>query len=366
MSDKRFRFALMVKSTYPKLMYRAFQVALVFILFGSYPVTGQDPQFSQFYAAPTYLNPAFAGSTGQGRVGMNYRNQWPAIDANFTTVSAYADFYIEDKNSGVGALLTRDKEGVLGLQSLSLAVQYAYNLQITKGLSFRPGFQAAIYNRSINFSKLTFGDQFDPATGQVVNPTSVEALGTGQSKFFPDFGAGGLFYTDRAWLGFAVNHITQPNQSLIGEVSRLPMKLSGHAGLKFYFKPGVVGNGVYARKSERSIAPTIQYRHQDQFDQMDAGVYFTFEPLIIGTWYRGVPFKTVNGFSNNESIVMLIGFTQKGPRDIINIGYSYDYTISKLGPGSGGAHEFSLVYSWATRDPRKPPKDKLIIPCPDF
>ena len=42
------------------------------------------------------------------------------------------------------------------------------------------------------------------------------------------------------------------------------------------------------------------------------------------------------------------------------------YTISKLGPASGGAHEFSLVYSWPTRNPRKPPKDKLIIPCPDF
>ncbi|MEQ9415349.1 MAG: hypothetical protein RIF39_16055 [Cyclobacteriaceae bacterium] len=48
------------------------------------------------------------------------------------------------------------------------------------------------------------------------------------------------------------------------------------------------------------------------------------------------------------------------------MGYSYDFSISKLGSGCGGAHEFSLVYSWSTRDPRKPPKDKLIIPCPDF
>jgi hypothetical protein len=46
-------------------------------------VTAQDPQYSQFYAAPLYLNPAFAGATGQNRIGINYRNQWPAIDANF-------------------------------------------------------------------------------------------------------------------------------------------------------------------------------------------------------------------------------------------------------------------------------------------
>ncbi|HNP08082.1 MAG TPA: type IX secretion system membrane protein PorP/SprF, partial [Cyclobacteriaceae bacterium] len=133
-----------------------------------------------------------------------------------------------------------------------------------------------------------------------------------------------------------------------------------------HFRPGVVGSGIYARPSERSIAPALQYRHQGEFDQMDIGTYLTLEPLIVGMWYRGVPFKKVNGFSNNESIVLLLGFTKKGPKDILNIGYSYDFTISKLGSGSGGAHEFSLVYSWSTRDPRKPPKDKLIIPCPDF
>ncbi len=65
-------------------------------------------------------------------------------------------------------------------------------------------------------------------------------------------------------------------------------------------------------------------------------------------------------------IVLLIGLTKRGPKDVLNIGYSYDYTVSKLGSSSGGAHEFSISYSWSTRDPRKPPKDKLIIPCPKF
>ena len=167
-------------------MHRIAFFCSVCILIGSVSVTAQDPQYSQFYAAPLYLNPAFAGSTGQNRIGMNYRNQWPSIDANFNTISAFYDTYIEDKNSGIGVLLTRDSEGVLGLQSISLAFQYSYDLQIVKGLSFRPGFQASIYNRSINFDKLTFGDQFDPVTGDVINPTSAEGLNTGQSKFFPD------------------------------------------------------------------------------------------------------------------------------------------------------------------------------------
>ena len=105
---------------YPKLVYWTVPILSGWMLLATLSVTAQDPQFSQFYAAPLYLNPAFAGSTQQGRVGMNYRNQWPAIDANFTTISAYADFYIEDKNSGIGALLTRDNVGIEGCSRLVL------------------------------------------------------------------------------------------------------------------------------------------------------------------------------------------------------------------------------------------------------
>jgi type IX secretion system PorP/SprF family membrane protein len=329
-------------------------------------VTAQDPQFSQFYAAPLYLNPALAGSTGQARAGINYRNQWPAIDANFTTISAYFDYFIEDKNSGVGVLLTRDREGLAGLRSTSLALQYSYELKISDKLGFRPGFQAALFNRDVNFGKLTFGDQFDPSTGDFINQPTAETFNTNFSKTFVDLSAGGVLFTKVAWLGIAANHLNTPNQSIIDENSPLPVKLSVHGGFKYFMKPGVVGNGVYAREAERSVAPAFQYRHQGKFDQMDLGLYFTFEPIVIGSWYRGVPFKNVNGFVNNESIVFLLGFVKLGAKDAINIGYSFDYTISKLGSASGGAHEFSLVYTWPMRNPRKPPKDKLMIPCPDF
>ena len=345
-------------------------VVLVYIAAGLFAGPGtanaQDPQFSQFYAAPLYLNPALAGSTNQARVGINYRNQWPAIDANFTTMSFFADYFIEDKNSGVGLLVTRDREGLAGLRSTSIALQYSYELQLTDYLGFRPGVQFAMYNRDVNFDRLTFGDQFDPSTGEFIDQPSAESFSTNFSKTFFDISFGGVFFTRAAWLGVAANHLNRPNQSIIDERSVLPTKLSFHGGFKFYMKPGVVGSGVYARNAERSIAPALQYRHQGDFDQMDLGLYFTFEPLVLGTWYRGVPFKNIGGFVNNESIVLLLGFTQLGAKDAINIGYSFDYTISKLGPGSGGAHEFSLVYTWPMRNPRKPPKDKLIIPCPDF
>jgi len=354
-----------------KIVCKVGYVGILLVACALMPVpeaSAQDPQYSQFYAAPLYLNPAFAGSTNQGRAGINYRNQWPAVDANYTTLSAFGDFYLEDYNSGIGAILTRDYVNLVGLQNISFAVQYSYDLSIMKGLSFRPGIEVGITNRSINFGKLVFGDQLNPADGTITG-VSAEQL-SGNSKFFPDISAGGLFYTPFAWLGIAAHHLTQPDNSISGEVSNLDIKYSFHGGYKFFLKPGVVGTGIYARQAERSIAPAVQYRHQGPFDQMDVGAYFTLEPLLLGLWYRGVPFKEVNGYANNESIVMLVGMTimkgESNRRDVLNIGYSFDYTISQLGPGSGGAHEFSLVYSWPIRNPRKPPKDKMVIPCPDF
>ncbi len=347
-------------------MYRITLLLCVLMLAFDGAVTAQDPQFSQFYAAPLYLNPAMAGSTGQARAGVNYRNQWPAIDANFTTMSAYFDYFIEDKNSAVGVILTRDREGLAGLRSLSVGLQYAYELKINDNLGFRPGIQVALFNRDINFGRLTFGDQFDPSTGQFLDQPTAESFQTNFSKTFVDLSFGGVLFTRKAWLGVSAWHLTEPNQSIIDESSPLPRKYSIHGGFKFVLKPGSVGSGMYARKAERSIAPAIQYRHQGKFDQMDVGLYFTAEPMVLGAWYRGVPFKNLDQFVNNESIVLLLGFTQLGAKDAINIGYSFDYTVSKLGPGSGGAHEFSLVYTWPMRNPRKPPKDKLMIPCPDF
>src|SRR6186713_1634420 len=137
------------------LMYRIVLLFCVLMLALDSSVTAQDPQFSQFYAAPLYLNPAMAGSTGQARAGINYRNQWPAIDANFTTTSLYFDYFIEDYNSSIGAIFTRDREGLAGLRSLSLGLQYAYEMKINEKLGFRPGLQVSIFNRDINFDRLT-------------------------------------------------------------------------------------------------------------------------------------------------------------------------------------------------------------------
>ena len=89
-------------------MRRIMLCAFVFTLAYSYhnKAVAQDPQFSQFYAAPLYLNPALTGINQKGRVGINYRNQWPSINTGFETAAAYVDYNFEEYNSSLGFLIT--------------------------------------------------------------------------------------------------------------------------------------------------------------------------------------------------------------------------------------------------------------------
>jgi len=81
---------------------------LYFLLLSAFLFTSeakaQDPVFSQFYAAPLQLNPAFAGNTYAPFITVNYRNQWSGFNDFKTYVTYAASFsqFIEGMNSGVG------------------------------------------------------------------------------------------------------------------------------------------------------------------------------------------------------------------------------------------------------------------------
>ena len=340
---------------------RILSALAVFLFISISTLFGQDVQFSQFYSAPLYLNPAFTGATQLTRIGSNYRNQWPALEANFVTLSAYVDHFIDDKNSGIGFLIQTDKIGLAGLRSTSFTGTYSYQLPLSEIFTMRVGANAGYYLRDINFSNLTFGDQF--VNGVLTNPTN-EQFDTGATKSFFNMGTGALLYSDDVWLGLAVDHLNKPNQSLIGEEDKLPMKFSVHGGYKFRFTPGVSGQGMYTRPQERSLTPTFQYKQQGKFTQIDLGMYFTFEPMVLGLWYRGVPYKSVNDFVNHESVVVLVGFIQKvkSGNPVKNLeNKDIDLRLHNVFKTSK-----ALSYAWFTGDPRKPPKNVRLIPCPDI
>ncbi|HSJ68975.1 MAG TPA: type IX secretion system membrane protein PorP/SprF [Anditalea sp.] len=347
-------------------MFRSYLYIVFFaILFfcQAFKSYGQDPQYSQYYAAPLYLNPAMAGTEFTSRLGLNYRSQWPGLDANFSTFSAYFDTFNEDLNSGFGFHLMNDVEGAAGLRSTSLSGAYSYELRISENAYFRPGFQASYIRRDIGFyENLVFANNIDPTDpfGPVVGET---LDGFGEPVNMLSLSLGGLFFTENFWIGATANHINQPNQSFLDGVSKLPIKMSVHGGYRIALAPGPMRQDLTHTFKERYITPTFNYKRQGPFEQLDVGAYLYAEPLIIGAWYRGVPYKPVENQSNRDAVVLLVGFNLPTG---FNIGYSFDYTVSQLGIQSGGAHEISLSYVFPDPNPGRPRKRDTILPCPKF
>ena len=329
----------------------------ILALLDAVELKAQDPQFSQFYASPLYLNPALTGSADRGRVGVNYRNQWPSLSHSFTTTSAYLDYFSKAAESGVGIIFNEHREGFLDFRSTEIGGLYSYKLEVSSGLILRTGVQLSYFQKDLNFEDLVFGNQIDIVNGQVYGPSG-EVFEKGVKVDFMSASAGALLYTNLAWIGFSTHHINEPNQSFIDQESRLSRKYSIHAGYKLMFAKGRRLRTVAYQFQERSATFAVNYKKQGGFNQLDAGVQLYFQPLVIGGWYRGIPIQSVNKVFKNESIIALVGLELNAN---LSFAYSYDFTVSRLAGATGGAHEFSLTLNFGKVVKRT--RRDTILPC---
>ncbi len=310
-------------------------------------VKAQDMHFTQFYSSSVYLNPAFVGAGVCSRVSLTHRNQWSGVSEAYSSSLISFDHYIKRHNLGIGLLLGRSVAGTGNLTNTIINPLVAYEVRINRKLGLRFGVQPGFGINSINFDNLLFGDQI--ARGG--NVPTIEELP--DNVYYFDVGAGVLAYTHKYWLGVSFYHLNSPINSYDGsERSTLPIKYSAHGGYKFLLND-----------EGKSISTAFNYRGQQKFDQLDIGTYYTREMINIGLWYRGIPWLKAyeKGYSNKESIAIIFGIKT----DIMNIGYSYDFTISRLNISSShGSHEISWSYQFCNLKNQR--GRRIFVECPSF
>lgn len=300
----------------------------------------QDPTFTQFYANPLYLNPAFAGSHGCPRFAMNYRNEWPSLSGNYVTYSASYDQYFRNINGGFGVLATHDQQGSGTIQTSMLGLIYSYHLKVNRKFAMLFGARAAWYQKFLDWDKLSFGDQIDPRRGFILQTGDVPRPG---NKGFFDASAGMVGYSKHFFFGFAAHHLNRPNESVIIGNSPMPMRFTGHMGAEI----PLGGKSKY--NNTTSIMPNIIYQYQQGFQELNIGTYVKYGAFNAGAWFR-----------NRDAFILTIGVNT----GTFKVGYSYDVTVSRLNNGiSGGSHEVSLgIYTKC----KPPTKTFRTISCPSF
>jgi type IX secretion system PorP/SprF family membrane protein len=315
----------------------------------------QDKHFSQFWASPITLNPAFTGKfDGSLRVSGNYRNQWPEINNAFVTYSASLDMPImrnrisQNDTWGFGVMAYSDKSasGVLQANNISVSTSYHKGLDEDGNHQIGVGFQASYLEKTLNTNKVTFGDQLT-TLGYTISSNDVYANKFLKAGHF-DLNAGVLYNgstgpDNNFYAGVSMYHITRPKESFLGANylanPRFTIYTGGYLGIgenKTLY--GSALHSVQAKASETLVGAALGITPNPE----------QLKPTTIfgGMWTRF-----------NDAVIPYLGLEFGDFR----FGFSYDVNISKLKTASNsqGGIELSLIYI------NKPSGDKG-IPCPKF
>lgn len=331
--------------------YNKITLLLLLAVLGMQGVKAQDVGFSQFYANPLYLNPAFAGSKVAPRISLSYRAQWPGLVSAFSTVSASYDQYIPDLHGGIGAIVLSDRQGDHGiLSSTYVGAMYSFRFNLVDDVFINLALQASLVNGVLHWdlNNLRFPDQIDP-NGGFIDQTSATAPDV-TNKFYPDFASGLMVYGPAWYAGFAAHHLNRPSQGFYSE-DRVSMKFTANAG-------GLINLSEERRRQsslglgQPVVSPNFIYQYQGGFHYFNYGLYLDWMPFLVGVWYR-------NGIENPDAFIFMVGVQQ----DYFKIGYSYDATVSELGYSVAGAHEITVGILL----PAPEQKHKIkAIRCPSF
>lgn len=317
----------------------------------------QDPQFSQFYTSPMVINPAFTGTTECFRAGTQVRTQWVGLDRPFNTGLIYADVNAFPINSGFGIMALYDQIGHAKIATTELSGLYSYHIH-HNGFNLQLGLQGTYVNRSIDYSKLIFEDQFSDIV--LTQANTIDPITNWVKTEYVDFSTGALFYSDdHYWLGFSAHHLNQPSQGFFRDQadSKLNIKYSFHGGFVYQKQ---LNSGFF------NIYPCFLYKSQTTFDQFDIGAIAYYNSVMFGLMYRGLLIKEYKGVLNNDAVQFHIGYKYNEWK----MSYSYDLTSSRLGiMNTWGTHEISLIKNFCIdlwpHKPHTAMKNKLLA-CPDF
>jgi type IX secretion system PorP/SprF family membrane protein len=317
-------------------------------------VKAQDPHFSQFFASPLTLNPAFTGKfDGSWRLAANHRDQWPSIPKAYVTTSASLDFGIlKDKlpqgdvfGIGISGLSDQSADAALKLNYGSLSLSYHKALDEDGYNTIGAGFQATYSSAILDRSKLTFEDQL--TQNGFTDPTA-ETFSNGTSQSYFDMNAGLLYSgssngTNNYYVGLSMYHINKPNLSFIDKSWALASRMTVHAG------------GSFPLTDVLTMNTSVIYQMQNKASEIVFGG--ALSALVNGDEANPTAVYFGSWMRVNDAIIPYVGLEINGFR----IGASYDINTSglKAATASRGGSEFSLIYI------HKPVQVKG-IPCPRF
>ncbi len=269
-----------------------------------------DPMYTQYMYNESSINPAYAGSHKALSFSALARMQWVGIDGSPKTQTFNAHAPLKKEKIGVGINIVNESIGVQ--KRTGGALNFAYRIKL-KSSTLCFGVQAGVVSFIDNFSKVSTVTQNDQ-----------QFIANSQRLTTPNFGAGVYYYTKKFYVGLSIPRMIENKMAIGGGASNKVSAKSFHYFLAMGY--------VYDVNTQLAIKPTIMIKATQNAPLQGE---LTVQAIMKNSLWVGLAYRS------GDAISALLGY-QINPQ--FKIGYSYDYTLSKLRKYNSGSHELMLNY----------------------
>lgn len=346
-----------------KKNYFAFLTLLVLLTYGN-RTNAQDIHFSQYMQTPQLLNPALTGAQTVFRATLIYKDQWRSVTVPYSTYGVSVENRFKNKHAkevegknlpgdksktfrrfAAGLSFYNDKAGDGNMSHTQVNLSASGFVPTGDNSALSGGLQASYIQRSVDFSKLIFPDQYT-GTGYDSNTPNMESANN-QNFSYADF-AGGVNwnygFTEslkeadakfKANIGAAVYHFSKPKQEfLIGQKDKLEMKYNFYGDFLF---------GL--RNPNWALAPSILCMFQGPSIEMIEGLMIKYY-FIEGPRYYGVKASSSIGFgiSYRNKDAAIASFLFEYGHYAFGVSYDLNSSILRTASKVQGGPEIFLRY----------------------
>lgn len=332
------------------MMKRNFATILLMFT-SSFLIAQQRPHYTQYILNNYILNPAISGIENYTDIKLSVRDQWLGLNgaprtAYFTihgplgksdyrtTPTSYSipgenprgkayweNYTGAEPHHGAGLTVINDRTG--SFNRFTAYATYAYHLGLNATTNLSGGFSAGISKISLDRSKTDFtgtGDPNDPAAGALADGSIY--------KIKPDIGVGLWLYSRDYFIGVAAQQVVPQKLTFVDDAVTSPTgRLIPHVFL--------TGGYRFLLTDDINAIPSTMLKYvrgssKNDF-QFETNVKLQYQDRL---WVGG-SYRYQDGYAAMAGINVSNTF---------NIGYSYDFTTTRLNTVSRGTHEIVLGF----------------------
>lgn len=296
-------------------------------------IYSQDIHFSQFWEPSSFTNPTHIGNfDGNLKLSGQYRNQWSQFNTPLTTFFGDATIKLDKENQYWAFSLSflRDQLSALMYHQIRMTGSVSYQRRFSKIILGGIGLQAGTRLTSIDYSRLTYHNQWDPNTGQFLHSKPHNEQFNGEDIYTPFFGMGGSVNIQKS--------------KMLHTIDLAALYVAQNTGSDFVFYQPFKLNFNYHNylliAKKITLMPKLGFLYTASANSLNTGMLVKFNMTEKIDLHTGVLYRW--GIDrNSDAFIPVVGFRLNRLR----LGLSYDQVTSGLNQeGLKNVYELSLSY----------------------